>query len=146
MYLFTCTFCFFTDSVGYACAAYGGLTTMILPFILGFFSYVHWTNFLCVGVMSTGVVSLVYLSVAGWDLPPGLPGEAAASLSTTSIVAALLVGVITTIYRICQIFACNELESLSEGMAGLMGGYKRSMESQWGMGVCGLEWTERHGT
>ena len=67
-----------------------------------------------------------YLFIAGWDLPSSStsftsPDAALVSMSTTSVVAAILVGVITTVYRICQIFACVELENLSEGMAGLMG-------------------------
>merc|ERR1719193_2167538 len=45
------------SNLGYFCAAYGGLTTMILPFVLGYFTYVHWSNFLCIGVMSTGCVA-----------------------------------------------------------------------------------------
>jgi len=134
------------NSIGYLCAAYGGFATMVLPFVLGHFNYVHWTNFLCVGVSCTGVISALYLTVAGWDLPtpPSNPSSIASTpsslsssslvslftssspssssaMSSTSIIAATLVGLITTVYRICQIFACNELESLGIGMAGLLG-------------------------
>ena len=43
---------------------------MILPFILGYFPNVHWSNYLCFGTVSTGLVAASYLAIAGWSLPP----------------------------------------------------------------------------
>ena len=98
-----------------------GLNSTTQPFVFGHFSRVHWSNYMVVRIPCSIVVCVAVFSISGGN--DDNQSTTTTSLSITSIVDCVEIGVLATIYRVAVIVASAELESLDVGTAGLVGNF-----------------------
>lgn len=91
-----------------------GVSGMFVLFVLGFFSHVHWSCYLLIRTMCTGLVSVTYFVAArDWSFSP--------DVTVVTYLTALGTGPLFNLVRITSIYRCQELEAFSPGLTGILG-------------------------
>ena len=105
----------------YLGALFLGIAFIIPPFIFGVFNHIHVSSWI-IARLSLNVIlasGLLAASPASRNLKPEVTSSLLAAASTLG--AALLIGHLRTLLRICAVFRSQELETYLKGLSGLMG-------------------------
>ena len=85
-------------------------------FIIGHFPYVHWSTYLFTRTVALGIAVVIYLIVGIKQQQKTAHGMLYPKMDAwVSVLGALMVGLIANVYRISQVYGCQEFEKFGKG-------------------------------